>query len=219
VGEPGASVLAVLTRAPSSGGKSRLFGGLGLAPDPALLEALLLDTLEGTVVEGVDRVVAVTPGDAVAELQTWLPADIGVVAQMEGDLGARMSGVMSTLFATGARSVALVGSDLPEISAASIAEAFAALANDRDQLVLGPSTDGGYYLIAATHVPPVFRDIAWGSPTVFDETVSAAERRGIAVHRLPSASDVDTPEDLRRAADSGRARRTARWVDKVLGGG
>src|SRR5688572_19212007 len=54
-----ALVVAVLTRAPSSGGKSRLFRALGLAPDPALLSALLLDTLEGVTVPEVRRVVAV----------------------------------------------------------------------------------------------------------------------------------------------------------------
>ena len=66
-----APVLAVLTRAPSSRGKTRLFASLGVPPDPSLLAALLLDTLDGAAAAGVRRVVAVTPAsacDAVREI-------------------------------------------------------------------------------------------------------------------------------------------------------
>ena len=212
VGESGASVLAVLTRAPSAGGKTRLFAGLGLTPDPALLGALLLDTLEGAATPGVTRVAAVTPPGAVAELEAMLPPEVRVVTQPDGDLGTRMDGVLAGLFAAGAGRVALIGSDLPEITPGLVAGAFAALAEDADRLVLGPSIDGGYYLIAATRVPPVFDGIPWGAATVLEDTLAAAGRARWPVHLLPPEADVDTPDDLRRATAARPASRTAQWV-------
>jgi hypothetical protein len=67
-------VVAVLTRAPSAGGKSRLFAELGTPPDPALLTALLLDTLDAVDLEDVTRIVAVEPASACDEVRGSLPA-------------------------------------------------------------------------------------------------------------------------------------------------
>jgi glycosyltransferase A (GT-A) superfamily protein (DUF2064 family) len=260
-----ALVLAVLTRAPSSRGKTRLFASLGLSPDPGLLAALLLDTLDGVAVPGVRRVVAVTPGSACDEIRALLgrlkpaptkvkpaptkvkpaptkvkpaaakvkpaptkvkpaPAnesiepgaipdvDVEVMAQPDGDLGERMRATMTALFARGAPAVALVGSDVPHITAATIAEAFALVVRDPDALVLGPAADGGYYLIAARRVPDVFSGITWGSEQVRAQTERAAAAHQFHVHHLPAMADVDTADDLYRAARTGLAPRTAAWL-------
>jgi rSAM/selenodomain-associated transferase 1 len=210
-----ADTVAVLTRAPSAGGKSRLFAALGTPPDPDLLAALLLDTIEGVMIPGVRVVVAVTPGDACDEVTrlvsalTAPPESIEVVEQPEGDLGARMRGTMARLFDAGARAVALVGSDLPSITDVPVRAAFDRLAQDRDLLVLGPAVDGGYYLVAATRVPPVFERITWGSADVLEQTCAAAAEAGMRVHFLDSLTDVDTLEDLRTVAASSR---TAHWM-------
>jgi len=211
-----APVLAVLTRAPSTGGKTRLFRALGIAPDPALLTALLLDTLDGAAAAGVRRVVAVTPPSACAELRA-LVGDAEVVAQPEGDLGARMRETMAALLARGAPAVVMIGSDLPHISAALIVDACARVMTDPDALVLGPATDGGYYLIAARRVPDVFSDVAWGSPQVLAQTERAAVADGLRVRYLPPTHDVDTPDDLQSAVGSGRAPRTAAWCQAQAG--
>lgn len=206
-----APVLAVLTRAPSFGGKSRLFAALERRPNPELLAALLLDTLEGAAVPGVRQVVAVTPGEACGEVRE-IVGDVEVIQQPEGDLGDRMRGVMATLFARGATCVALIGSDLPHIAPLVVAEALTAAAQDRNALALGPATDGGYYLIAAQRAPSVFSGIEWGSAQVLAQTERAAALDGFHVHRLAPLTDVDTVDDLRRAILSGRASRTAAWV-------
>lgn len=206
-----APVLAILTRAPSSGGKTRLFASLGLSPDPSLLDALLLDTLDATAVSGIRRVVAVAPPEACDEVRR-IVRDVEVMAQPDGDLGERMKAVMTALFAQGASAVCVIGSDVPHISPAIVAEAFAVVARDPDALVLGPAADGGYYLIAARRVPNVFSRIAWGTSRVREQTELAAESKGLHVHRLEELADVDTAVDLRRAAQSGSARRTAAWV-------
>ena len=226
-----APVLAVLTRAPSSGGKTRLFASLGLPPDPALLTALLLDTLDGAAVPGVRRIVAVTPASACDEVRAIVGGAIGrgvraagggpvgnaghdivVIAQVDGDLGARMRATIAALFAQGATMVALVGSDLPHLAAGTIATAFAILSTDPDALVLGPAADGGYYLIAARRVPDVFVGIEWGSPRVLAQTERAAIAQRFRVQRLATLDDVDSADGLRAAARSGRAPRTAAWV-------
>lgn len=215
-----APVLAVLTRAPSSGGKTRLFASLGLSPDPALLTALLLDTLGGAAVPAVRRVVAVTPASACDEVR-WIVGDVEVMAQPEGDLGERMRATMGALFARGARAVVLMGSDVPHISAATIADACALAVQDPDALVLGPAADGGYYLIAARRVPDVFSGIEWGSGRVLAQTERAAAAQRLCVHYLAAMADVDTVDDLRGAARSGRAPRTAAWLSAydARGGG
>jgi rSAM/selenodomain-associated transferase 1 len=220
------AILAILTRAPSSGGKSRLFQALGMQPDVELLRCLLLDTLDGATLSGLRRVIAVTPGSACDEVRemvgdasrqsarspTSRAASLDVIPQIDGDLGARMQAVMATLFRKGATAVALIGSDLPHVVPDAIAETFDVLARDRDGLVLGPASDGGYYLIASRRVPDVFTGIEWGSDRVFARTMEAATIAGFRVHQLPVLSDVDTLDDLRAAAATGRALRTAAWA-------
>ena len=219
VDEPGPPVLAILTRAPAAGGKSRLFAGLGVAPDPALPLALLRDTLDAAAVPGVRRVVAVTPPEAAAATGALLPRDVRVVPQPDGDLGARMSGVMLRLSTHGGARVVLIGSDLPELTLAPVARAFALLAEYPNRVVLGPSGDGGYFLIGATRVPPVFARIPWGGPDVLAATLAAAREALGPVHLLDPCTDVDTPADLRRAATARPNSRTAAGVRARLGAG
>jgi uncharacterized protein len=202
-----APVAAILTRAPSAGGKSRLFAALRRAADPALLEALLLDTLDAVRHPAVRCVIAVEPAAGCDELRTLVPSDVDVMPQPPGSLGERMAGVMRELFARGAPAVVLVGSDLPDLPPQAIAGALDALASAPGALVLGPATDGGYYLLAAAHVPDVFAGIEWGTDRVLAQTLDAARRRGLEVRLLPAAGDVDTPDDLRRVT----AGRTSRW--------
>jgi rSAM/selenodomain-associated transferase 1 len=220
------AILAILTRAPSAGGKSRLFQELAIQPDVELLRCLLLDTLDGATLPTLRRVIAVTPGSACDEVReivsdatrqspsspTSRAVSPDVMAQIDGDLGTRMQAVMTTLLREGATAVALVGSDLPHIVPGMIAETFDVLARDPDALVLGPASDGGYYLIASCRVPDVFTGIEWGSDRVFARTIEAATIAGFRVHQLPVLSDVDTVDDLRAAVASGRALRTAAWV-------
>jgi rSAM/selenodomain-associated transferase 1 len=208
VGVPGPAVVAVLTRAPSRGGKSRLFAELGRPPDAALLSALLLDTLDGVRLPGMTRVVFVDPADACDEVRAIVARDVDVRAQAEGSLGERMRDAMASLFDEGATIVVLVGSDLPDITPERIETAVAHLKRDPGALVLGPAHDGGYYLIASTTIPNVFDDVEWGSPRVLEQTRSSAERSGQRVELIDSLRDVDTLEDLRSVV----APRTRAWL-------
>lgn len=208
----GQAVVAILTRAPSAGGKSRLFRALGRPVDPALLRALLLDTLEAIPRDRVTRVICYTPPAAAAEMETLAPPGVGAIAQRDGDLGARMRGVFDDLFARGAALVIAIGSDLPALTADIIGQACDVLSERPDAVVLGPAADGGYYLVGATRTPSrVFDGIPWSTPAVLAETEKAAARAHLQIVRLPTLFDVDTPDDLRRAAQTPAATRTRAW--------
>jgi len=213
VGVAETPVVAVLARAPSAGGKRRLFAALGRAPDAALLRALFLDTLDAVLAAGYPSIVGVDPPDAVDEVRALVPSDVAVVAQREGDLGQRMQALMAEAFAGGATAVVLVGSDLPDLPVQSIHDALTSLVRHPGAVVLGPAADGGYYLIAARHVPAAFTGIEWGGPLVLAQTERAVARGGRVCLFVDRHGDVDRPEDLRRV----RAARTRAWVKASLG--
>jgi hypothetical protein len=209
-----ADVLAILTRAPSSGGKSRLFAALGRAPDRDLLAALLLDTVQNVRLPDVSCIVTVEPDSACREVESLVPPDVQVLPQKGGALGERMRTTMTTLFAAGAHAVALIGSDLPGIPRACIQRTFRTLAADPESLVLGPSTDGGYYLIGARRVPEVFENIDWGTARVLEQTRQAASKAGFRLHLLDALTDIDTPDALMQCANSAVTPRTSAWLER-----
>ena len=176
---------------------------------------MLLDTLDGVAAPGIRRVIAVDPPSASNEIRAFAPPDVEVMPQISGSLGQRMRALMADLFERGARGVAVVGSDLPDIAPRMITAAFATLVGDPDGLVLGPAADGGYYLIAATRPPEVFDGIEWGSQYVLGQTQAVALRAGLRVSLLETMSDVDSADDLRRVM----ARRTSAWFRSHRGSG
>ena len=214
VDTPQTDIVGVLTRAPSAGGKSRLFDELGVALDAELLIALLLDTIDSLAVVPARRIAIVEPASACDEVRALVPPDVGVMAQRGSTLGERMRLAMTDLFAAGAARVALVGSDLPAIPPRAVVEALALLARDRESIAIGPAADGGYYLVAAADVPDIFSGIAWSSPRVLEQTQRAAVAARRRIVLVDSAADIDTVDDLRAlAATSGpSARRTIAWA-------
>ena len=205
----GADVVAILTRAPSGGGKSRLFAELGRPTDPTLLEALLLDTIDRVRESSGVGVLCVEPASAVRELRLLVP-DMPIVVQSPGHLGDRMRSCMELMFEAGARRVAVIGSDLPALTAGAIDTAFTELDRDPAGLVLGPAADGGYFLVAAASVPPVFSDIDWSTSRVLAQTRAAASAAGWRTHLIDTVEDVDTAASLRRAGT--RGGRTQAWI-------
>jgi rSAM/selenodomain-associated transferase 1 len=123
------------------------------------------------------------------------------VPQGPGDLGAKMATAFADAFTSGIDGVLIIGSDCPQITAALLGQAFDALAEH--DLVLGPTLDGGYYLIGLQHASAeLFDDIAWGGETVLSQTLHVAERLGLSVKLLEELGDVDVPADLHRWRDA-----------------
>jgi rSAM/selenodomain-associated transferase 1 len=119
--------------------------------------------------------------------------------QPQGDLGARLESALYELHSAGSRAV-IVGSDHPDLPARLIRNAFDALADN--DLVLGPTPDGGYYLIGtARPCPGLLDDIEWSTARTAEQTERRARELWLQVARLDSWPDVDTWEDVLALAD------------------
>ena len=128
-------------------------------------------------------------------MQEWLGLNWVYRRQSEGDIGDRMASAFQASFAAGMNTVVLIGTDCPELNAPLLAEAFQLLR--QHNLVLGPALDGGYYLIGLRGlIPELFTGIPWSTAEVLQQTLSVAQRLGLAVAKLPLLSDIDRPEDL-----------------------
>ena len=190
--------IVVMAKQPISGlAKSRLGASLGNDAAAGLYEAFLLDTL--TVCMSVDAttLVSYAPDDAEARTYFALVAPTAVLApQREVSFGERLSNSMSAVFDRGFARVAILGSDIPHLQRSWITGAFAAL--DDHGAALGPTLDGGYYLLAlAAPEPRLFADIDWSSGRELAQTLQRAGELGLGVQSLPRTFDVDDVDDLR----------------------
>jgi len=130
------------------------------------------------------------------DMRQWLGSDLRYAAQGQGDLGSRMMEAANRGFMQGNQRVVLIGTDCPGLTAAHLQFAFYAL-RDHD-VVIGPSLDGGYYLIGMRRMNrALFEGITWGSDRVLQETRAKARTAGLSVGLLNALQDVDTPEDLK----------------------
>ena len=192
-------VVGVLTRAPSCEGKSRLIEQLRTTDGAGLRTALLRDTLAAVAPIDAQKAVLYTPVGSAAEIQRLTPFDALFLAQRGATLGERMRNGASDLLARGFERIVLVGGDLPTLPAAYIVDALDRLVRSPDSIVLGPTEDGGYYLIGMTHIQPeLFDGIPWGSADVLHLTQEAAAALRLRVELLPVWYDVDHPSDLQR---------------------
>lgn len=144
---------------------------------------------------GVSVRVHFTPGGAEREVREWLGDGAAYLPQIGADLGERMRNAFSHAFAAGHGRVVIIGSDLPDLSAELLRDAFARL--DSAPVVLGPARDGGYYLLGMrAMVPGIFDGIAWSTAEVLDRTVEKLHAHGITPALLPVLGDVDVAADL-----------------------
>jgi rSAM/selenodomain-associated transferase 1 len=189
-----------MARGPSAAGKTRL--SEDLSPDrlAALRTALLADTLcVAAQVGRVDVFVFFTPADARAELAALAAHRFEYVPQSDGDLGERMRSALDhVLRACGYDAAILIGTDIPLLTPAHVADAREVL-ETHGGVVIGPADDGGYYLIGMTQVQQhLFERIEWGIASVLTDTLRAAEQSGVDARLIRSAYDIDTMADLRR---------------------
>ena len=180
--------------------KTRLAPPLTQAQAAELYRALLSDQLEHlTALEAVDLYVAFTPSDAIRLIANMAPANYRYFAQSGGDLGERMHQVFAELWRRGHRSSIVIGSDLPPVPLATFHQGFAQLSADEKRVVLGPSRDGGYYLVGMNQpVPEIFSGMTWSHDQVLAETVQRLGRLGIDSTLLPQWFDVDRAGDIAR---------------------
>lgn len=210
------AAVVMMARAPWTGGKTRLGAGGTPSAHTDLRNALFLDTLDVVLsIEDAEHMVACEPADACERLREWIGLDVDVIAQRGETLGTRMAHAFEDVFRLGVASVALLGSDLPDLPARLLREALSHARANRDALVLGPAADGGYYLIAMSQPhPELFDRIDWGTDRVLAQTLDAARTAGIPVRLLDRWADVDRPDDVSRLLKGpagAAAYRTRAW--------
>jgi len=190
-------LLILFARAPEVGQvKTRLAPVLSAAACAQLQEAMTVDLLDATGSLPVRRMLACTPTTAHPFFLQCAQKHQIVLRKQEGaSLGDRIAEAMGWGFGEGFQRVALIGVDSPTLPLAFLREAFARLETHRT--VLGPTLDGGYYLIGARDASPnIFTNIPWGTDRVFTETLNRFNEQHLSCHLLPFWYDVDRPADL-----------------------
>jgi hypothetical protein len=194
-----ANALAVMAKAPVAGSvKTRLVPPLTHEQAAKLYRALLLDQLEHlTSSVFADLYVAVQPGEGADMLESLVPARYTCFPQRGADLGERMGEVFAELWRRGHRNVILIGSDLPPVPFDVLQDGFAILLASEKRVILGPTRDGGYYLVGMNQpAPEIFSGMNWSHDGVLAETIRRLVCRDIAFHLLRESFDVDRVEDL-----------------------
>ena len=131
-------------------------------------------------------------------LKAWLGEDYLYMPQQGENLGERMKNAFTEALAMNFKRVVLIGSDIPSLPLEFIEEAFISL--EKKDVVIGPSADGGYYLVGfrdKKFSPRAFKGIPWSTERVFEETMKIFEHEGLTVHTLKMLRDIDTVQDLR----------------------
>jgi rSAM/selenodomain-associated transferase 1 len=195
------NALIVIAKRPSPGQtKTRLTPPLTAAQAAGLYECFLLDTL--ALVRSMPEVhpaIAYLPGDA-RDYFAALAPDFELVPQEGAGLGERLDCALTHFLDRGWGRVAIMNSDGPTLPATHLTRAFSALQQGAD-VVLGPSDDGGYYLIGVTRpAPRLLREVQMSTPRVLRDTLTLAAEEGLKVELLPSWYDVDGAADLARLA-------------------
>jgi len=225
--------IAVMAKASSAGrAKTRLVPPLTPAQAADCNTAFLRDIAANILAAAREAPVRgymayAPPGpDARAFFVRTLPPAIGHFECAHGDLGACLLGATEALFARGHPTAVLLNSDSPTLPTSLLVETARLLTPPGDCMVLGPSIDGGYYLIGlkAAH-RRLFEDIAWSTERVAQQTLERAAEIGLPVHVLPAWYDVDDVESLAllqaelfegRVIARGLVRHPAPYSDRLL---
>ena len=194
--------LAVMAKAPRPGKvKTRLSPPLTLDQSAAINVCFLRDTTSNIAAVSAcgtaAGIISYTPIGDEALFDNLLPAGFALISQRGDGFGERLLTTAEDLLACGYGSVCLIDSDSPTVPATAFEQAVAELEKPGDRVVLGPSHDGGYYLIGLkrTH-SRLFKDINWSTATVFAETLLAANSADLETVLLPLWYDVDDAATL-----------------------
>jgi uncharacterized protein len=187
--------IIIFVRNPEKGKvKTRLAKDIGEEAALEVYKNLLLHTYEVVTKVECDRFVFYT--DHINQHDMWSSGLFYKMLQQGEDLGSKMIHSFTELFQLGYSSVIIIGSDCPGLQSQHIEDAFGKL--DHHELVLGPSLDGGYYLLGLTKLIPIFfHEKKWSTDTVLQDTLTDADRLQVKVALLPHLQDIDVADDLK----------------------
>lgn len=198
--------IGIMAKAPRVGAsKTRLVPPL-TAQEAAELSAAFIRDIAANIaaaaqLDDIAGYAVYTPLGSEAALRALLPKSFGLIAPRGTGFGDHLHDAAEDLLALGHAAVCLVNSDSPTLRTAFLLEAAARLRRPGDRVVLGPATDGGYYLIGVTRAwRELFDGVDWGTERVFAQTIARAGAAGLPVERLPAWYDVDELASLRLLA-------------------
>jgi hypothetical protein len=187
----------VFLKAPETGRvKTRLSRSLNKPFVLELYKGFVADTLDVLESAG-DKYLYVWPPGKEDAFQKWLGSQYMFCPQKGDDLGQRMANAFADIFKKGYDAAVLIGTDIPELTTDVMSQADTALLNK--DAVIGPASDGGYYLIGfqkSSFSTRVFEGIDWSTNAVLDQTRQAMNHLSIEYELLTEMDDIDTPEDL-----------------------
>lgn len=197
----------VIAKLPEPGqAKTRLSPPLTPDEAAAFARASLLDVLDLIGETRARPLVAFTPSSAASRFREIVGPGVGLVEATGAHFGEALEHAQRAAFAMGHDAVALLAADTPHADPGTYEGAFALLA--RYDAVLGPSNDGGYYLLATRKpTPALFPSMAWSGPTVAARTRELARAAGFELAEVAMCRDVDTFDDLLAVGEVLRARR------------
>jgi len=207
-GAQGLCALAVMTKAPQAGRvKTRLVPPLTPEQAAELNKCFLRDTAaaissacsRSETATGACGIAVYTPVGAESAYTDILPADFSLLPQRGEKFGERLYFAVEDLFDCGFESVCLIDSDSPTVPAENFQQAVELLRMSEDRVVLGPSDDGGYYLIGVKKPHRhLFDQIDWSTERVLIQTMQRATEIGLELKLLPTGYDVDDGVSLQR---------------------
>lgn len=199
---PGKYAFAVMVKAPRNGEvKTRLVPPLR-AEEASLLSAcfvkdILANLLAVSETVPVDCYAAYSPAGTEALVRALLPPQIRMLPPRSIGLANSLPDAIEDLIAGGYEGACLVNADSPTLPTSLLLDAVTSLRAPGDRVVLGPATDGGYYLIGLKHPHrQLFHDIAWSTERVYRQTIERAAGIGLEVVTLPAWYDVDDAASL-----------------------
>ena len=179
--------------------KTRLAASIGDVASCNLYQSFVSHLLKQLSNSADERAVVFTPTEREADFREAIHSDWNLIPQLSGDLGFRMKSYFAQQFesanADQIKRVGVIGADSPQLGPDLVELAFKKL--DEAPVVIGPSSDGGYYLIAMRdRCFEVFEDVQWSTGTVLESTIAKLESQSVAYQLLPELTDVDELESL-----------------------
>jgi rSAM/selenodomain-associated transferase 1 len=196
-------IIVVMAKAPRAGEvKTRLVPPLNNCQAASLAACFVRDTVLKALRIVEDVKIAFAPTDGRTDLEAILPSGLLWLEQHGHDLGERLESVAAHVSSLGFRPFIILGADSPTLPSIFIKAALEALQYGHAEISLGPTTDGGYYLVGLNRAAPgLFQNIDWSSPRVYQQTAANAAAMNLRLHSCPMYYDVDTPPDLYRLRD------------------
>lgn len=175
--------------------KTRLIPALGPAGAAELQREMTERILEVALSAGIAPVRFCYTGGTFRQVRRWLQRPgLRIEQQTDGDLGRRMHHAIASALKLGCQQVVLMGTDVPSVATDHLRAAFDSLQNN--DMVLGPSRDGGYWLIGLRRLVDLFTGIAWGTDRVLAQTLEAGRRLKLRTAQLSPLQDIDNMDDL-----------------------